>query len=171
MLTPTYVGIENRRSETRQHAANDTGVVCPVKIPLPDLMREVARSSLTNSCGHSPSARRCDMGFLVVRPKLYAFATRSARWANGWGTGSIDSCAAAGAGGWTKGGIYQRRGGRFRRWLRAAKKSDGAPCLTCRPDSFGLGIVTHRQLGHRNKSGCDKTWNDRTHERPPIRTT
>jgi L-lactate dehydrogenase complex protein LldF len=46
VLTPSYVGLENARD--LPHAAtlcNQCGVVCPVKIPLPDLLRKLREQS------------------------------------------------------------------------------------------------------------------------------
>ena len=42
ILTPTYVGLENARDlPNASTLCNQCGVVCPVKIPLPDLMRKL----------------------------------------------------------------------------------------------------------------------------------
>ena len=42
ILTPTYVGLENALDlPNASTLCNQCGVVCPVKIPLPDLMRKL----------------------------------------------------------------------------------------------------------------------------------
>src|SRR5450759_869691 len=78
VLTPTYVGIEN--AGDLPNAATFCGacaVVCPVKIPLPDLMRKLREKQFDMSL--RPWSERMALkawGFAVKRPKLYAFMTR-----------------------------------------------------------------------------------------------
>ena len=78
VLTPTYVGIEN--AGDLPNAATFCGecqVVCPVKIPLPDLMRKWRERQFDR--GLRPFGERAGIAiwaFFVKRPALYAFATR-----------------------------------------------------------------------------------------------
>ena len=77
ILTPTYVGLENALD--LPHAAtlcNQCGVVCPVKIPLPDLLRKLREKQFER--GLRPWAERAGLalwGWLARRPVLYALAT------------------------------------------------------------------------------------------------
>ena len=78
VLTPTYVGIEN--AGDLPNAATFCGeceVVCPVKIPLPDLMRKWRERQFDMKL--RPFGERAAIavwGFFVMRPVLYAFASR-----------------------------------------------------------------------------------------------
>ena len=77
ILTPTYVGLENTLD--LPHAStlcNQCGVVCPVKIPLPDLLRKLREKQFER--GLRPWAERAGLalwGWLARRPVLYALAT------------------------------------------------------------------------------------------------
>jgi len=106
ILTPTYVGLENALD--LPHAStlcNQCGVVCPVKIPLPDLMRKLREKQVAR--GLRPWRER--LGFnvwswLALRPALYAAATRLGarvlKWVGG-SAGLIHNLPLAG--GWTDG--------------------------------------------------------------------
>ena len=78
VLTPTYVGIEN--AGDLPNAATFCGecaVVCPVKIPLPDLMRKLREKQFDLRL--RPWSERMAVkawGFAVKRPKFYAFVSR-----------------------------------------------------------------------------------------------
>ena len=80
VLTPTYVGIEN--AGDLPNAATFCGecqVVCPVKIPLPDLMRKWRERQFDMKL--RPMSERAAIafwGFFVKRPAVYAIATRIA---------------------------------------------------------------------------------------------
>jgi len=77
ILTPTYVGLENALD--LPHAAtlcNQCGVVCPVKIPLPDLLRKLREKQFER--GLRPwyeNAGLAIWGWLAQHPALYALAT------------------------------------------------------------------------------------------------
>ncbi len=77
ILTPTYVGLENALD--LPHAAtlcNQCGVVCPVKIPLPDLLRKLREKQFER--GLRPwyeNAALALWGWLARHPALYALAT------------------------------------------------------------------------------------------------
>lgn len=78
VLTPTYIGIEN--AGDLPNAATFCGecqVVCPVKIPLPDLMRKLREKQFDLHL--RPFSERFAIqvwGFFVRRPRLYSFASR-----------------------------------------------------------------------------------------------
>ena len=74
ILTPTYVGLENALD--LPHAStlcNQCGVVCPVKIPLPDLMRKLREQQFER--GLRPWYERLGLAlwsWAARRPALYA---------------------------------------------------------------------------------------------------
>jgi L-lactate dehydrogenase complex protein LldF len=78
ILTPMYAGLAN--APDLPHAStlcNQCGVVCPVKIPLPDLQRKLREQEVER--GMPPWRERAGLrlwSFLAQRPRLYAFATR-----------------------------------------------------------------------------------------------
>jgi L-lactate dehydrogenase complex protein LldF len=76
VLTPLYVGLENARD--LPHAStlcNQCGVVCPVKIPLPDLLRKLREQSFERKLPQwrERAALRV-WGTLARHPGLYAAA-------------------------------------------------------------------------------------------------
>src|SRR2546430_2433052 len=80
ILTPAYVGIE-RALDLPQAATlcNQCGVVCPVKIPLPDLLRKLREQQFARDL--RPWYERAGLrawSWLASRPALYALATRMA---------------------------------------------------------------------------------------------
>ncbi|MCF8150896.1 MAG: iron-sulfur cluster-binding protein [Sulfuritalea sp.] len=89
VLTPLYAGIEN--SIDLPHAAtlcNQCGIVCPVKIPLPDLLRKLREKQTER--GLRPLTERIGLrlwAWVAQRPKLYAFGAsfgaRYLRWLAG----------------------------------------------------------------------------------------
>ncbi len=78
VLTPAFTGIEN--STDLPQAATLCGacsVVCPVKIPLPDLLRTLREKQVDR--GLRPWGERAGLrawSWLAQRPALYAFASR-----------------------------------------------------------------------------------------------
>jgi L-lactate dehydrogenase complex protein LldF len=93
VLTPLYAGIEN--SIDLPHAAtlcNQCGVVCPVGIPLPELLRKL-REKQTDA-GLRPLTERIGLrlwAWVAQRPKLYALGARfGARYLK-WLAGKIRS--------------------------------------------------------------------------------
>mgnify|MGYP001193151005 CR=1 FL=1 len=78
VLTPMYVGLEN--APDLPHAStlcNQCGVVCPVKIPLPDLQRKLREREFDDDL--RPWNERAGLrlwAWFAQRPKLYAWATR-----------------------------------------------------------------------------------------------
>ncbi len=80
ILTPAYVGIE-RALDLPQAATlcNQCGVVCPVKIPLPDLLRKLREQQVERHL--RPWLERAGLrlwSWLATHPALYALATRIA---------------------------------------------------------------------------------------------
>jgi L-lactate dehydrogenase complex protein LldF len=77
ILTPMYVGLENALD--LPHAStlcNQCGVVCPVKIPLPDLQRKLREMEFERNL--RPWHERLGLrawAWLAVHPALYGFAT------------------------------------------------------------------------------------------------
>ncbi len=106
VLTPTYVGIEN--AGDLPNAATFCGecaVVCPVKIPLPDLMRKLREKQFERKL--RPWSERAGIAawsFAARRPRLYALLTRIAARAAAW-MGGKDKLihSLPGLDGWTRG--------------------------------------------------------------------
>ena len=80
ILTPMYVGLENALD--LPHAStlcNQCGVVCPVKIPLPDLLRKLREKEFSEDLRpwHERTGLRL-WAWFARHPGLYALAARSA---------------------------------------------------------------------------------------------
>jgi iron-sulfur cluster protein len=78
ILTPAYIGIEKALDLPQASTlCNQCGVVCPVKIPLPDLLRKLREQQFE---GHMrPWYERAGLrawSWLASHPTLYALATR-----------------------------------------------------------------------------------------------
>jgi len=127
VLTPSYVGLENALD--LPHAAtlcNQCGVVCPVKIPLPELMRKLRERQVAR--GLRPQRELLALrawGWLARHPRVYAVA---ARWASralrllGGASGRIRRLP--GASGWTRQRDFPApRGATFRDLYRRTKAS------------------------------------------------
>ncbi|MGH6631012.1 MAG: 4Fe-4S dicluster domain-containing protein, partial [Burkholderiales bacterium] len=78
VLTPAYVGIENALDlPNAATLCNQCGVVCPVKIPLPDLMRKLREKQVELNL--RPTAERWALklwAWTATRPALYAWLSR-----------------------------------------------------------------------------------------------
>jgi L-lactate dehydrogenase complex protein LldF len=78
ILTPSYIGLENALDLPQASTmCNQCGVVCPVRIPLPDLLRKLREQEFERSL--RPWSERAGIrgwAWLASRPKLYALATR-----------------------------------------------------------------------------------------------
>jgi L-lactate dehydrogenase complex protein LldF len=106
VLTPVYVGIEN--AGDLPNAATFCGecqVVCPVKIPLPDLMRKLREQQFDNHL--RPWSERLAIrawSYAVQRPRLYAALARIGARVASW-MGGQDRLIhwMPGLDGWTKG--------------------------------------------------------------------
>ncbi|MBU3719621.1 MAG: iron-sulfur cluster-binding protein [Burkholderiaceae bacterium] len=77
VLTPNYVGLENALDLPQAATmCGECHVVCPVAIPLPDLLRKLRERQFDRHL--RPGAERLAMalwGFVAVRPNLYALLT------------------------------------------------------------------------------------------------
>ncbi len=127
ILTPSYIGLENALD--LPHAAtlcNQCGVVCPVKIPLPDLLRKLREQEFARNLRpwHERAGFRL-WSWLAAHPSLYALATRI----------GVRMLAAMGgrerlihklplAGGWTDGRDMPAPEGRTFRELYAKRKAN-----------------------------------------------
>jgi L-lactate dehydrogenase complex protein LldF len=106
VLTPTYVGIEN--AGDLPNAATFCGecqVVCPVKIPLPDLMRKLREKQFDHAL--RPWGERFAIrawSYAVQRPRLYAVLSKVGAKVASWMGGSDRIIHwLPGLDGWTKG--------------------------------------------------------------------
>jgi L-lactate dehydrogenase complex protein LldF len=106
VLTPTYMGIEN--AGDLPNAATFCGecqVVCPVKIPLPDLMRKLREKQFDMAL--RPWSERWSIrawSFAVKRPRLYAFLSGLGARVAAWMGGSEKLIhSLPGLDGWTQG--------------------------------------------------------------------
>jgi L-lactate dehydrogenase complex protein LldF len=127
VLTPLYVGMENALE--LPHAAtlcNQCGVVCPVKIPLPDLLRTLREKQTAR--GMRPLLERLALrawAWVAARPTLYHMGTRVAVRYLHWladGKASIPVLGAAPE--WTLGRDFPAPEGRtFHELYAAGRKS------------------------------------------------
>jgi len=125
ILTPLFTGLENALD--LPHASTlcgQCGVVCPVKIPLPELLREL-REQQTEQ-GLRPHSERFALklwGWVATRPTLYALATKIAvRYLN-WLAGGRNRIEVLGlAPGWTAGRDFPAPQGRTFKELYAKRK-------------------------------------------------
>ena len=78
VLTPAYNGIENAIDlPNAATLCNQCGVVCPVKIPLPDLMRKLREKQYEKDLKSKTEKWSIKLwAYLAVRPKLYSIVTR-----------------------------------------------------------------------------------------------
>jgi L-lactate dehydrogenase complex protein LldF len=80
ILTPMYIGLENAQDlPAASTMCNQCGVVCPVRIPLPDLQRKLREKAFEG--GLRPWIERASFrawAWTARRPALYALATRLA---------------------------------------------------------------------------------------------
>jgi L-lactate dehydrogenase complex protein LldF len=90
ILTPSYIGLENALDLPEASTlCNQCGVVCPVKIPLPDLQRKLREQEFER--GLRPWTERAGLrawSWAATHPRLYALATRFAVRALRWIAGS-----------------------------------------------------------------------------------
>ena len=125
VLTPTYVGIEN--AGDLPNAATFCGecqVVCPVKIPLPDLMRKLREKQFDMKL--RPWSERLAIkawSFAVTRPRLYAFMSKAGARIASW-IGGRDKLIhrLPGIDGWTDGRDVPAPQGKTFRELYAAQR-------------------------------------------------
>jgi len=127
VLTPLFTGLENALD--LPHAStlcNQCGVVCPVKIPLPDLLRTLREEQTAQ--GLRPLVERFALtvwAWLARQPALYALATKIGVRYLHWLAGGRDRIAALGlAPGWTAGRDFPAPQGKTFRELYAARQGD-----------------------------------------------
>ncbi|HSN38583.1 MAG TPA: 4Fe-4S dicluster domain-containing protein, partial [Burkholderiales bacterium] len=89
ILTPTYVGIENALDlPNASTLCNQCGVVCPVKIPLPDLLRKLREKQFERGLKPWPEKLGLSLwGWVARHPVLYAalsgIGARALAWMGG----------------------------------------------------------------------------------------
>lgn len=78
VLTPAYNGIENAIDlPNAATMCNQCGVVCPVKIPLPDLMRKLREKQFEKKLKSNMEHWSLRLwAYLALRPKIYSIVTR-----------------------------------------------------------------------------------------------
>ena len=125
VLTPLFVGIENALD--LPHAAtmcNQCSVVCPVKIPLPDLMRKLREQQVARSL--RPWGERAALrlwAWLARHPTLYAFAAKlGVRYLNWLAEGGDRIRVMGVAPSWTAGRDFPAPEGRTFRELYSERK-------------------------------------------------
>ena len=126
VLTPLYTGMENALD--LPHAAtlcNQCGVVCPVKIPLPELLRTLREKQVERKL--RPLGERLALkawAWVAARPALYALGTKVAVRYLTWLAGGNKSIQVLGAAPeWTAGRDFPAPQGRTFRELYAARKA------------------------------------------------
>jgi len=126
VLTPLFAGMEN--AIDLPHAAtlcNQCGVVCPVKIPLPDLLRRLREKQVERHL--RPWSERLALNiwsWVAQRPAWYALATKfGVRYLN-WLAGGQASIPVLGlAPEWTRGRDFPAPEGKTFRELYAARRA------------------------------------------------
>jgi L-lactate dehydrogenase complex protein LldF len=126
ILTPAYVGIENALDlPNAATLCNQCGVVCPVKIPLPDLMRKLREKQVERNL--RPWTERFGLklwAWAATHPAVYALMTRIAARVGrmmGGKSGMLHKLPGAG-GEWTRGRDLPAPKGRTFRELHAQQK-------------------------------------------------
>jgi L-lactate dehydrogenase complex protein LldF len=124
ILTPSYIGLENALDLPQAATmCNQCGVVCPVKIPLPDLLRKLREQQFERRL--RPWSERAGLrlwSWLGTHPRLYAFATRLGVRVLHWMGGSDRLLHRLPfAGGWTDGRDLPAPAGRTFRDLYAER--------------------------------------------------
>jgi L-lactate dehydrogenase complex protein LldF len=128
VLTPSYVGVENALD--LPHAAtlcNQCSVVCPVKIPLPDLLRKLREKQWDR--GLRPWYEKVGLAlwaYAAKRPSLYAFGSRIAVRALNWMGGDAKRIRSLPVGaGWTVSRDFPAPSGRTFRDLYRERQRAG----------------------------------------------
>lgn len=104
VLTPSYVGVENAMDLPQASTlCGECHVVCPVKIPLPDLLRKLREKQFKKGLRPRFEYLAFEVwAFFAKRPTLYRFATKiAARALRLWGGSGKVIHSLPGAGGWT----------------------------------------------------------------------
>ncbi len=130
VLTPLFVGIENALDLPQAATlCNQCGVVCPVKIPLPDLLRRLREKQVERRL--RPASERLALrawAWTARHPALYALATKLAVRYLKWLSGGEDRIRVLGlAPEWTMGRDFPAPEGRTFRELYAQRRSAAGP--------------------------------------------
>jgi L-lactate dehydrogenase complex protein LldF len=126
VLTPAFVGLENAIDLPNASTfCGECAVVCPVKIPLPDLMRHLRRRQVERHL--RPWTERAALrlwSWAAQHPAVYALFTRAAaRLLHRLGGKKKSLRRLPGASGWTKGRDMPAPSGRTFRELYQARRS------------------------------------------------
>ena len=129
ILTPAYIGIENALDLPQASTlCNQCGVVCPVKIPLPDLLRKLREQQFARRL--RPWSERAALSiwsWLAGRPRLFGALTRIGvrmlRWLGG--RDALIHRLPLGSG-WTDGRDMPAPAGHTFRELYAKRRAGGA---------------------------------------------
>ncbi len=130
ILTPAYVGLENALDlPNASTLCNQCGVVCPVKIPLPDLMRKLREQQFERRL--KPRAERIGLaawGWVARRPAVYSILSKiGARLLARMGGAEKRIRKLPFGGGWTDGRDFPAPQGRtFRELYRRASRRQRA---------------------------------------------
>ena len=125
ILTPVYVGLENAPDlPNASTLCNQCGVVCPVKIPLPDLMRKLREQQFARKL--KPWRERAGLAvwaWFAKRPLLYgALADTVARMLSWFGGHDKSIRRLPGGSGWTAGRDFPAPEGETFRALYARRR-------------------------------------------------
>jgi L-lactate dehydrogenase complex protein LldF len=129
ILTPMYVGLENAQDlPAASTFCNQCGVVCPVKIPLPDLQRKLREQAFAQ--GLRPWYEHLALrawSWLALHPALYGMSAKiGARALKAMGGRAGRIARLPFAGGWTDGRDMPAPEGRTFRELYAERNGDRA---------------------------------------------
>jgi len=129
ILTPAYVGIENAIDlPNASTLCNQCGVVCPVKIPLPDLMRKLREQQVQKNLRPLPERLGLRLwAWTATRPAIYGLLTRIAARIGKWLGGRdrlLHALPAAGSE-WTSARDFPAPSGRTFRELYAKHRNRG----------------------------------------------
>ncbi len=125
VLTPLFTGLENARDLPQASTlCNQCGAVCPVRIPLPGLLRRLRERQMDEGLRPRRERRALRLwGWLAARPRLYRLAVRVAARYLDWLADGTDRIRVMGiAPEWTAGRDLPAPEGRTFRDLYAARR-------------------------------------------------
>ncbi|GAB4179497.1 MAG: lactate utilization protein B [Rhodocyclaceae bacterium] len=126
VLTPLFVGLEKALDLPYANTlCNQCGVVCPVRIPLPELLRKLREREVRARLRPLPERIALKLwAWVAARPALYAVATKLAvRYLNWLAQGRPAIPVLAAASSWTDGRDFPAPEGRTFRELHAERNS------------------------------------------------